>query len=295
MYVSKNVLFVMLILCYAAWGGGMIAMKYAFVSFSAIHAVFARVAVAGCIYVLLMPKWLPLPYQKGDWKYLLLLCMFEPVLFFLFETFSMQYTSASQGGVIAACFPIVTAVAAWLILGEKLERRMIVAIGLTVFGVAGTAAFADGSASAPNPLLGNLLMIGAVFSSSGYAVCVRFISRRYSFLAISAIQAIGGSIFFLPFFFTEPLPVSVELSALAGLLYLGVCVGFLVYLCFNFALQHLEAGVVALLGNLIPVFTLFFAYALLGERLNGIQMVSVCLTLTGVLLATAPVGKKKKE
>ena len=51
MTVSKNVLMALLILSYATWGGGMIAMKYAFESFTAMQVVFARVAFAGVIYL----------------------------------------------------------------------------------------------------------------------------------------------------------------------------------------------------------------------------------------------------
>lgn len=265
MTVSKNVLMALLILSYATWGGGMIAMKYAFESFTAMQVVFARVAFAGVIYLALYRLWSHIPYQKGDWKYLLAMVLFEPCLFFLCETFAMTYTTASQGGVIAACFPLCTAVAAWLFLGEKLTKQTIIAMLLAVAGVAGASLAAESSDQASNPILGNLLMVGAVLSATGYAVCVRFISRRYSFLSISAIQALGGTIVFLPFVFTTPMPVNVTMPAIGGLLYMGLGVGFLVYLSFNFALKHLEAGIVALFGNLIPVFTLIFAFTILGN------------------------------
>ena len=93
MTVSKNVLMALLILSYATWGGGMIAMKYAFESFTAMQVVFARVAFAGVIYLALYRLWSRLPYQKGDWKYLVAMVLFEPCLFFLCETFAMTYTT----------------------------------------------------------------------------------------------------------------------------------------------------------------------------------------------------------
>ena len=144
------------------------------------------------------------------------------------------------------------------------------------------------TAPVASPILGNLLMVGAVLSATGYAVCVRFISRRYSFLSISAIQALGGTIVFLPFVFTTPMPVNVTMPAIGGLLYMGLGVGFLVYLSFNFALKHLEAGIVALFGNLIPVFTLIFAFTILGERLTLAQTLGVGLTFVGVIIAALP-------
>lgn len=237
MTVSKNVLMALLILSYATWGGGMIAMKYAFESFTAMQVVFARVAFAGVIYLALYRLWSRLPYQKGDWKYLVAMVLFEPCLFFLCETFAMTYTTASQGGVIAACFPLCTAVAAWLFLGEKLTKKTIVAMLLAVAGVAGASLAAESSDQASNPILGNLLMVGAILSATGYAICVRFISRRYSFLSISAIQALGGTIVFLPFVFMTPMPADITAPAVGGLLYMGIGVGFLVYLSFNFALK----------------------------------------------------------
>ncbi|HJD96182.1 DMT family transporter [Mailhella massiliensis] len=286
MVFSPRMVMLLLTFCYALWGGGMIAMKYAFESFAVLHVVFARVAFAALFYLALFPKWRRLPYEKGDWKYLLLLVLFEPCLFFLCETFSMKFTTASQGGVIAACFPLCTAVAAWIFLKERLTRRTIAAIILAVLGVAGSSYFAEGDARASHPLLGNLLMFGAVLSSTGYAVCVRFISRRYSFLSISAIQAIGGSVAFLPALFSAPVPQSVTLPAMAGLLYMGVGVGILAYLLLNLSLRYLEAGVVSLFGNLIPVFTLIFAYVFLGERLNMPQVACVGLALFGVVISS---------
>lgn len=123
-------------------------------------------AFAGVIYLALYRLWSHIPYQKGDWKYLLAMVLFEPCLFFLCETFAMTYTTASQGGVIAACFPLCTAVAAWLFLGEKLTKKTIIAMLLAVAGVAGASLAAESSDQASNPILGNLLMVGAVLSAT---------------------------------------------------------------------------------------------------------------------------------
>lgn len=286
--VSRKTLMALLVLVNAMWGGGMIAMKFALVSFSPMQVVFGRVAFACVVYLAVWRCWHPLPYRPGDWKYLAGLALFEPCLLFLCETYSMRFTTASQGGVIAACFPLCTALAARLFLKEKLARRTLGGMALAVTGVAVASLAAADSAQAARPLLGNLFMLGAVLSSTGYAVCARFVARRYSFVAVSAIQSLGGAAAFLPLACLSPWPRAVEGSALAALLYLGLGVGLIVYLLFNFALERLEAGVVALFGNLIPVFTLLFAFTLLGERLTPLQAAGVALTLGGVLIAAWP-------
>lgn len=291
MNYPKNLLYVLLVAVFAVWGGGIVAMKFAFQSFTIIHIVFARVAIAAIFYIILNKYWRHLPYQKGDWKYLCALVMFEPCLFFIFETSSLAYTTASQAGVIVACFPLCTAIGAWFFLHEKLTKYTILGIILAVIGVAGASWFADNSGHAVNALLGNFLMVGAVLSSTGYALCARHITQRYSFLAISAIQAIGGTIVFLPFFLASPLPATYTTTALCGLLYLGIGVGICAYLGFNFGINQLPAAVVALFANLIPIFTLIFAYVFLHENITGLQIVFALVTLAGVLISSIPSKK----
>lgn len=291
MRASPPLFYILLVVVFALWGGGMVAMKFAFASFSIMQIVLARVGVAAVFYLCCIRFWYPLPYQKGDWKYLGALIAFEPCLFFICETSGLAYTSASQAGVIAACFPLTTAVAAWIFLGERMNGKGMVGMALAVIGVAGASYFASEDGNAPAPLLGNFFMMLAVLSATGYAICARFITRRYSFLAISAIQAIGGTIVFLPpVLFSTP-PAEITTSAVGSLLYLGIGIGIFAYLGFNFALERLPAAMVALFGNLIPVFTLIFAYTILHERLSMAQTGFVALALVGVLVAALP-GKR---
>lgn len=286
MQFSVKTLRLILVLCFLLWGGGMIAMKYAFESFSVMHVIFARVAFAGVFYLLIFNKWKNLPYQKGDWKYLTAMVAFEPCLFFLFETFALKFTTAAQGGVIAACFPLCASLAGWIFLKEKLTAKTLIAIFLAVIGVAVSSWFAAGDARASNPLLGNMLMFGAVLSTTGYAICARIISQRYSFLSISAIQALGGSLVFFPVLFFNPAPAEITGQALAGLLYVGIGVGILAYFLFNLSLSYMQAGIVALYSNLIPVFTVVFAFLLLGEKINTLQLAGICIALFGILIST---------
>ena len=290
---SPSVIYALLVVVFAIWGGGMVAMKFALESITIFHVVFARVGIAAIFYLAIIPTWKSFAYQKGDWKYFVVLVGFEPCLLFICETSSLAYTSASQAGVIAACFPLTTALAAWIFLGERMSRRNIAGMTLAVIGVAGASYFASATDSAPAPLLGNGLMGLAVLSATGYAICVRFISQRYSFFTISAIQAIGGSLAFLPFLFFSDLPGQISTAAIAGVLYLGIGVGILAYLGFNFALEKLPAGQVALFGNLIPLFTLFFAFTILKERLTMAQTGFVALALAGLIWAALPESQNK--
>lgn len=266
-------------------------MKFALVSFAPAHVALARVFFAAIFYLLLIKKWYRIPYQKGDWKYLASIGIFDPGLFFLLQSFAMQYTTASQGGAIAAGYPVITAVMARIFLKEKINLLTFSAIAVCTAGVVGNAFFAPLGSDAVNPVLGNSLVLTAMFSSSCYAVCARKLAGRYSLLSISAIQTLGGMCIFLPLALCSPFPEKLVPQALWAMVYLGIFAGLFLYLAINFALQHIQAGTVALFSNLIPLFVIVFSYFLLDERLSAVQVFCLLLTVGGVGLAIY--GQKK--
>ncbi len=68
-------------------------------------------------------------------KTLLLLAVFFPVSFFLFQTYGMKYSSASEAGIIFAISPIVTLIFAQIFLKEKTTIMQKIGILLSVFGI----------------------------------------------------------------------------------------------------------------------------------------------------------------
>lgn len=68
--MSKKQLYAFLCLIFTLIGGGMVATKFALLSFSPVQIVFMRLLIPACVYAALHKKWLPLPYQRGDWKFL---------------------------------------------------------------------------------------------------------------------------------------------------------------------------------------------------------------------------------
>ena len=73
-------------------------------------------------------------YQKGDWKYLVGMSLAEPCLYFLFEGHAMEYTSASQAGVIVSCLPIIVALMAFFMLKEYISKAIVIGFTLCIGG-----------------------------------------------------------------------------------------------------------------------------------------------------------------
>lgn len=271
--------------CYLVWGGGMIAMKYALQAFTAVQIITIRVVAPAIFYLFLWKEWKNPGLCPKDLKFFVLLTLCEPCLFFFGVTNALRFTSASEGGVIAATLPIFLALGGWVFLGEKMRIRAIFGMLLAFAGICAMNLLSVQSGHAPNPLLGNSLMLAAMIFSSFYTIIARHLSGRYSGLFISAFQAIGGSIVFIPFCLAQPLPEKITPQAIGGIIYLGLCIGIGVYLAYNWAMRRVRAGTSGILGNITPLTTIFLAWLVLGEKFNGEVLACMLLALAGIALA----------
>ncbi|WP_419781199.1 DMT family transporter [Maridesulfovibrio sp.] len=286
--MSKSLLLVALAVVHIIWGGGFIVLKMVQEYFTIEQILLGRVFFASILYLILWSR-IPKPaYQKGDWKMLLLLAMCEPFLLFTFETLGLQYTSASQGGMIVACVPMTVAIGAYVVYKEKISRRCMAGILCAVAGVGIVSAFGEANEHGSNPLLGNFFIFCAVLSATCYALTVKHLAARYHFMYLSAIQVFGATILFLPGAIMSPMPENMNWQAFAALVYLGLGITFLVYFVINYALTQIKAAHVILFSNLIPVATLVLAFIVLGETLTPVQYAGAALVLAGMFLAGSP-------
>lgn len=306
MQVSNRTLALLLACANLTWSGVFIASKIALAYFSIGQILFGRVVFAALCYVLLLRKIFPVKsYQKGDWIWIVAMVLCEPCLLFSFETLGLSYTTASQAGMIVACCPLLTALGALFFYRENIGKRGLIGIIIAICGVALVSMNGEPSASAPNPLLGNLFILGAATASASYALIFKRLAGRYSFLFLSAMQCFGGVLFFLPGsgvlsllpadVVPSILPASViaplpdaPITAWISIVYMGLLVSFFSYFIINYSITRIKAAHVLLFSNLIPVFTLILAFIILGERLLPLQYGGAALVMAGVLYAGVP-------
>ncbi|MCO6055638.1 DMT family transporter [Pseudomonas sp. MOB-449] len=286
-----------LVFAMALWGSSFIALKLAFQEVAPHWVIFARMALGSVIFLLAWRWRGTLDYRPGDWKYLLALAACEPCLYFIFEALALQHTSASQAGMITALLPLLVAVGAYALLHERITRSTMAGFLLAVVGAVWLSLASESDSHAPQPLLGNFYEFIAMLCATGYTLLLKHLSSRYSAFFLTAMQAFVGSLFFLPLAWaTSPLPESVSALGIGAMIYLGTVVTVGAYGLYNFGVSRLPASQATGFINLIPVFTLAFAWVLLGERLNGEQLLAAGLVFVGVALsqwrstAPAPAG-----
>ncbi|MEA1914002.1 MAG: DMT family transporter [Campylobacterota bacterium] len=288
---------VSLIIAMFIWASSFIALKSAISDIDAFSVIFLRMFIASLCFVYFIKDFINYEFTKKDLQYILLLVMFEPALYFIFEAKALENTSASQAGMVTSLMPILTAIAAGILLKEIISKQLVIGSLLAVAGVVWLSLEATSSDIAPNPILGNFLEFCAMLCGAGYTIVARYLSRKFSALFITAVQSFFGAIFFLPFFVYEYSTTNMSFSfeAISWIVYLGVVVTLGGYGLYNFALTKMEASKASMFINLIPIFTLILAYVILGEKLTITELIASAIILSGVIISQIPYHKIKRK
>ena len=279
------------------WASSFIALKAAIGPIGPMSVVFGRMVIASLCFVYFIPQFKKLPFTKKDVKYILLLTLFEPCFYFIFEAKALQLTTASQAGMITSMMPMMTAIAAGFVLKEKITPKVLIGSFLAVIGAIWLSLGAQSSEHASNPLLGNSLEFCAMVCGTWYAISVRYLSQKFSALFLTAVQAFVGSIFFAPLAGYEYLTTSMHMSweVFGWMAYLGVVVTLGGYGMFNLALSRIEAARASVFVNLIPVFTVFLAYFFLNEVLSPTEMMASMVIFSGIIITQLPTFRVKER
>jgi len=190
------------------WAGSYIALKFAFRSYDPMVVIFGRMSLASLCFLFLIKRLRRSGFQRKQLKALLFMALCEPCLYFIFEAKALENTTASQAGIIAAMLPLMVAVAAHMFLGERIARTSLLGFTVAILGACWLSLTGDPSAQAPNPPLGNFLEFVAMICATGYIITLKRLTSSCSPLFLTAIQALIGCGFYLPFLFlpTTQLP-----------------------------------------------------------------------------------------
>ena len=268
------------------WGTSFAATKAALAAFAPVTLIWLRMAIASVIVIALW-RYIPKPqYRCGDWRWLVLMVLCEPCLYFLLEGYALRYTSAGQAGVISALVPLMVAGGAWLFLKERITVRIIGGLAISLAGVIALSLLGNSDAHAPNPLLGNLLELAAMICAAGYILTLKHLTSRYHPWLLTSLQALTGALFFLPGLVLDH-PVNwteVPGETWLTVFYLGTFVTLGAFGLYNYGVSQVPASRAALFINLIPVVAVVSGWMVFNEQLTLWQLAAAAGILLGVYL-----------
>ena len=222
-------------------------------------------------------------------KDLMLVAIFQPILYFIFETSGVDRTSASESGILIALIPVAVAIFAAWILKERLRFWQWMSVMASVGGVVliTLPRFQDSSRS----LIGIVALLGAVLSGALYQIVSKKASGRSSPVEVTYMMMWVGALFFnilgiwnyswaskLPSYFSA----FVRTDTLFAILYLGILSSVVAFFCMNYALSRLTPSKTAVFINLTPVVSVLAGVLFRGESFAPVQFLGATVVVLGV-------------
>jgi drug/metabolite transporter (DMT)-like permease len=207
------------------------------------------------------------------------------VLHLGFEILGLRFTSASSAVLIIATAPVVTLAFSIAFLKERVSRRQLLGIALSIAGVVliTGARPPDGY---PLSWLGNLLVFGGVVAWGVFTVQGKRMATTGSWLVSTTAATTAAILLSLPLAATEIAlegAPTVTTGGVLSLLYLGVLAQAVAYALWNLALEHVDASVAGPYVNLVPVIGVVLALGT-GETMSIVQWAGGATVAAGVWL-----------
>ena len=207
-------------------------------------------------------------------------------LFYLFYSYGLRHTTASNATLISGGTPVTVAILSAIFLHERIGKRKAIGIGVSLAGV---AVIVGGATGLGATLVGNLLILCSGTCWAIYTVLGRRAFSTGSSLAMLAGTAIAGLIIMAPLAGFELWHDGIDTSRPADLLYvlyLAIFPSAIAYLLVGYGLTHIEASSAAVYGNVMPISGALAGYLLLDEQLGWAHLIGGAFIVVGVWLAS---------
>jgi len=229
------------------------------------------------------------PVLMRHWGKMLVLSATGIATYNTMSYIGLTSTTALNVLLLQSAGPLIIIVWAFLLFRERPSLRQVVAVLLSLMGVAVIAA--HGSLESLlhlslNP--GDVWILVAMVIYGIYAAMFRVRPAAHPMSFLVATMGIG-SMMILPFYlweFAEGGRVEGGAPALLAMGYIAVFPSFIAYLFFNRGIELIGAARAGQSWHLMPVFGSVLAVLFLGERFYAYHAVGIALIAAGILLAS---------
>lgn len=281
----------LLLLTMTVWGSTFVVTKGLVEIWPPFTLALVRVGLGTLV---LMPLAIA-RHQRGTrlpWGTIWLMGLLGVTLYYLTFNLAMVYISASQGALVQASIPAMTALVAVVWLRERATVTRWLGIALSVGGVL-IVFSGNGSEPGEATLLGSFLMFSSVVCWALYTALAKRVAN-YEPLVITVCVTGAGTLLLLPFSAYEVVREGLQhlsisggsISGWLGVLYLGGVASGLAYVLYNTSLRHLDASAVGVYTNLIPVVGVLTGVIFLGEPLSLRAILGGAVVMLGVWITS---------
>lgn len=242
--------------------------------------------------ICVLAKLVKIDFKGKSLKPLLVIAVFQPVIYFTGETVGISLTSASESGTVIAIIPLATLACSFAILKEKPRKVQILGISITAAGIS-IIVLMKGMDATFN-ITGYFMLFMAVISYSLYTVYAQKatefsgIEKTYIMIALGAVvffaaavaeNTVRGSLTdFLMLPFTNT-------AFLIAIVYLGIGSSVMAFFCYNMAVEYIGSNSTASFVGISTIVTVISGVILLKEPFSLWQGLGTILVVAGVYTA----------
>lgn len=305
--ITKITPYIAIVAAMLIWAGAGIAVKEALVIFSPLTLIVMRFTLAVLLMLsigLLFRHNSIVGLQRVEKKHIplfLLGGLFQPFLYFIFETYTYQsFSSPTVAEALLSTQPVMAPLFAWVLLRERVTRNNILGILLSTLGVmmllmmgGGPLAMGDGAIGK-----GVLLAVLTVSMSVSYSVVLRRIPTHYTPLSIVFyVQSFALVLFYVLWGVMDRgngvlgdegirlLGEGQWVKSLLSVGYLAVLASVTAFILFCYTVRKIGVTRANVFNNVRPVFTAILMWMIFGEILPIWKIIGIIIIIIGLFIS----------
>lgn len=242
--------------------------------------------------IIIAVKKIPIKLIKPQFGMLLLLGLFEPVIYFIAENYAVTLISTSIIGTVIAIVPVISVTLGFIFLRERVTPFQIVWACVSVVGIFITTL---GQKIADFNWLGFILALIAVLAAAMYNVLGRKISVQYSAVERTYIMFLMGSVVFpvlgLIEYRSDMHLLLIPLRSVdfwVSVLFLGGVSSVAAYLLLNYAITHISIAKASIFANITTVISIFAGVIILKESFGVFQIIGSVVVILSAYFVNRP-------
>jgi len=256
---------------------------------AALRFAIAAVGLAGFLHF--SGERIQPPANGRAWLGVLGMGLFGMVIYNVVFFYGLKEVSAGRGALLIAFNPVMVAIVAWSIGGERWRAVHLVGAATALYGclmVLGNGdpwAMLRGTVSAAEWMVLSCVVLWTLYTFLG-----RWTTRTLSAMNATLFACLTGAVMLgaLALWQGDADPASWSWRVWACVAFLGICGTAIGFSWYSEGVRVLGAARAAAFINLVPVFAVLQAAVLLGERLSAGVLLGGFVVLLGVWLTNRP-------
>jgi drug/metabolite transporter (DMT)-like permease len=208
---------------------------------------------------------------------------------------SIANVGAGLATVLGNLQVVLVAFAAWAVLGERPERRIVVAVPVVFTGAVMISGVLESAGYGRDPVLGTVFGVLTSVAYAGFILVLRQVNRDVRrpagpLLDATAVTAVVSAVAGALLGDVDLVPSWPSHGWLALLALTSQVLGWLLI---SVSLPRLPAALISVLLLVQPVGAVLLAMVILGEDPSALQLGGVVVVLAGVCLATVSLPRRQ--